>query len=99
MVALATEAAVTEARRRGWIAPGEELPAGDDPPTAASLLVAMIGRPYLAHLRGEPGRPILGWRESAAEEERGRRDAEARKKAARYARGDRVMAMAMAGRG
>lgn len=57
LVALATDAAVTEARRRGWVGPDEELPPGDESPTAASLLVAMIGRRYLADLRGVPVPP------------------------------------------
>lgn len=89
---VARAAAVAEAKRRGWLAPNEAAPP-EEPTTGASGLIALLARPHLRRLRGEPS----PGRESAAEEERRRSEVEARKKAERYARIDRVMAKA--GRG
>ena len=89
MIEVARAAAVAEARERGWLGPNEAAPP-DSPVTGQSFLIAMLARPHLRRLRGAPNI----WAELAAEE----RDAEARKKAERRARGDRILAK-MAGRG
>lgn len=89
LVEIATEAAVKEARRRGGVAPDEELPAGDDPPTAASVLVGMLGRRHLAHLRGEPSSLVLECRRRSAAHDQRMREQDAREKARRRARFDR----------
>lgn len=56
----ALKSAIREARERGWLAPGERVPMGDEPPSGGSVMVAMLYRRYIAHLRGERGTAFLG---------------------------------------
>lgn len=70
MVEVARDAAVAEAKERGWLPAGAEAPS-ENPATGASVLIGILGRAHLRRLRGEPSALTLECRRrSAAHEER-----------------------------